>query len=210
MEPVVTPVRRRSPNQDVIGHLAQDGQANAVTDDEFFSQVALELFQLSPTEIQRDLHFSNGTERKEMSSDTTTAKATTASTSKDTCAAKKNSKTRHKHSKSLCAICLEPVDDSTKTKAQPLVVRTNCQHEFHLNCLKENRKFSRNCPMCRQQLARGLTPERINSTTSIVNSNSPSSPNADNTENVDNSEAHLVQQVSSIMDQINQGNFPDF
>ena len=58
----------------------------------------------------------------------------------------------------LCAICLEPVDEVEDER--PLVVRTNCRHEFHLACLKRNREFSNSCPMCRTQLARGLTPMR--------------------------------------------------
>ena len=62
-------------------------------------------------------------------------------------------------SEDVCAICLDPIE--TIDNRRPLVVRTNCKHEFHLTCLKRNREFSDSCPMCRHRLARGLTPVRL-------------------------------------------------
>ena len=42
----------------------------------------------------------------------------------------------------ICVICLENLRDNTTMK--------NCNHFFHLSCLKNWHKTNRNCPICRK------------------------------------------------------------
>ena len=100
----------------------------------------------------------------------------------------------------VCSICLDPINE---TERQPLVVRTNCRHEFHLHCLKRNRHFSNKCPMCRENLAAGLTPK--------PDRQPPESDNQDNESQSNENEApDELAVVAEVMRDIAEDNFDSF
>lgn len=56
-----------------------------------------------------------------------------------------------------CPICLEEFDDQHTT--QQLLVKTPCQHIFHVRCIRKWLNFNPSCPACRRELQHSkLTP----------------------------------------------------
>ncbi|KAF5203285.1 Zinc finger (C3HC4-type RING finger) family protein [Thalictrum thalictroides] len=68
--------------------------------------------------------------------------------------------------KSLCAICLEPLSYKTGLSPGQAIFTAQCSHAFHFSCISSNvRHGSVTCPICRAywtQLPRDLNPPPIN------------------------------------------------
>ena len=218
--------RRRCPSQEIIPEVELSPRWDGnEPDDSFFDQVASELRELSPETIRRDLGLSTPSRCQKTRSRPLTD--TDTGSNKENSAVFEPLETQETRDEHVCAICLEPVDQGEAEDRPPLVLRTNCAHEFHLKCLKQNRHYSPNCPMCRTPLAEGLTPEHdrsISHTGGLSEADRSSAPFLDVAEAADAGEEAVgdgghsnivdtpeqVRQVSEVMQDINEGNFPEF